>query len=259
MQLHHKILGKGEPLLILHGLFGSSDNWQTLGRRFAEKNTVFLIDLRNHGRSPHLPTHTYPELAEDLEQFLDEHYIHTCSVLGHSMGGKAAMQTALFYPERIEQLVVVDMAPRAYSGGHEQIFMAMRSLDLEHLDSRKVAEQELMEQISDKGIVQFLMKNLSRKSEGGFEWKPNLEILYRDYGAILAEMEDSGTPFPGRALFLKGERSNYVTPEDDNDIKLLFPKARISSIPSAGHWIHAEQPDLLFEEVRSFLDGSDGP
>jgi len=256
MELYHKVFGSGTPLLILHGLFGSSDNWQTLGKRFAEHHTVILMDLRNHGRSPHRPRHTYPEMAEDLEAFLDERHIHQCSILGHSMGGKAAMQAALFYPERIEKLVVVDMAPRAYSGGHEVIFQAMRGLPIGNLSSRKEAEARLLEQIPEKGIVRFLMKNLSRSQHNGFEWKFNLDVLYRDYSAILAAVEETGEPFTGETLFIGGGRSDYIQAEDEEEIKRLFPLAKISRIPEAGHWVHAEQPDLLYRQVRAFLAGN---
>ncbi len=256
MELYHKIFGRGEPLLILHGLFGSSDNWQTLGKRFAEQHTVILVDLRNHGRSPHLPRHTYPEMAEDLESFLDAKRIHRCAVLGHSMGGKAAMQFALFFPERIEKLVVVDMAPRAYSGGHESILQAMRGLPLASLSSRKEAETQLLQQIPEKDIVRFLMKNLSRSAHNGFEWKFNLDVLYRDYGAILAAVEETPEPYPGEALFIGGGRSTYIRPQDEADIHRLFPKAEIARIPDAGHWVHAEQPDRLYSRVRAFLDGN---
>lgn len=240
--------------MILHGFLGSSDNWQTLGRRFGESNTVFLIDLRNHGRSPHTSSHTYPELAEDLEAFMDEHFIQSCSLLGHSMGGKVAMQTALFIPERIHKLIVVDIAPKPYAGGHEEILQAMRSLVLDEISTRKEAEHLLQESIQDIGIVRFLMKNLSRDENGAFRWKVNLETLYRQYGEILKGVEKLHDPYPGPALFLKGEQSGYIREEDSPNMLELFPKAKVLSIPEAGHWVHAEQPDLLFDQVRIFLD-----
>jgi pimeloyl-ACP methyl ester carboxylesterase len=166
------------------------------------------------------------------------------------------MQFALFFPERIEKLVVVDMAPRAYSGGHESILQAMRGLPVTRLSSRKEAETQLLQQIPEKEIVRFLMKNLSRSPHNGFEWKFNLDVLYRDYGAILAAVEETGEPYAGETLFVGGSRSHYIQPEDEPDIKRLFPKAEIIRIADAGHWVHAEQPDLLYRRVRDFLDGN---
>ena len=149
MELYYKSFGNGEPLIILHGLFGFSDNWFSLGKRFAENHTVFLVDLRNHGRSPHSGEMDYGLMAEDLEAFMEQHFLSSCALLGHSMGGKVAMQTALFSPELVEKLVVIDMAPRAYAGGHEPLFRAMMSLRVEDYFRRRDVEEALSDQIKD--------------------------------------------------------------------------------------------------------------
>ena len=185
MELNHKTFGQGEPLVILHGLFGTLDNWQTMARRFAENYTVILVDQRNHGRSPHLPGHSYELLANDLKEFLEANWIYEANILGHSMGGKTAMQFAMDFPDMVEKLVVVDMGIKEYPAGHNEIFEALFSLDVSKLESRSVAQKHLVSKINNLGVVQFLMKNLSRKKEGGFQWKMNLQALYENYEKIL--------------------------------------------------------------------------
>ncbi len=252
MQLNYKTFGQGEPLIILHGLFGTLDNWQTLAKRWAEKYTVFLVDQRNHGRSPHVDEHNYLAMAEDLSTFMEDNWIHQAHILGHSMGGKTAMQFAVLYPEMVDKLVVIDIAPKVYPGGHEQIIEALNDLDVAHLEDRKVADAQLKTKIPLFGVRQFLLKNLTREKTGGYRWKMNLSALTKNYQAILQNIEPSEL-FEGAALFIKGETSPYIKEEDLPIIQAYFPNAQLKTIKKAGHWVHAEQPDSLFEIVSHFL------
>lgn len=249
--LNAKVLGQGPPLIILHGLFGTLDNWQTLGKRWAEDYTVFLVDQRNHGRSPHYDSHSYPLMAEDLAEFMAGEWLHEAVVFGHSMGGKTAMQLAMHQPDLVKSLIVVDILPKAYPGGHDQIFAALRSLPIDAITTRQEAEAHLAKTITEAGIRQFLLKNLSRKKEGGFQWKMNLEVLYRDYHQVLSKIE--GPTYEGPTLFIRGDRSHYITDADWPVTLDLFPEARLETVADSGHWVHAEQPKALYELVEKFL------
>ena len=251
--LNAKVVGDGPPLLILHGLFGSLDNWQTLARRFGESRTCHLLDLRNHGKSPHYDAHGYEEMAADVVTYLDARGTDAVAVMGHSMGGKAAMRLALDYPERVSQLIVVDMAPRAYVRGHDEIFAAMRRLPLTQNLSRAELDAHLSEEISEPGIRQFLLKNLRRTPEG-YAWKLNLGVIERDYPRILEAV--SGEPYEGPTLFIRGGKSGYVREADWPEISTLFPRAELVTVAGAGHWVHAEAPAVLAKEVEMWLGGS---
>ncbi len=260
MKLNYKTFGQGDPIIILHGLFGTLDNWQTIARQLAESHSVFILDQRNHGRSPHSDTHDYPALAEDLRQFMEAHWMYDgAHVIGHSMGGKTAMQFAFEHPDLVKKLVVVDIAPKAYPGGHFEIFEALQAMDLDNISDRKEAEALLAERIKEEDVRLFLLKNMTRKNPpsggqggGGFEFKMNLPVLWKHYPDILAAVE--GEPFEGESLFIVGGRSKHVTlPEDEGLIKKLFPNSEIKTIEGAGHWVHAEKPAELLELVRSFL------
>ncbi|MEL6969210.1 MAG: alpha/beta fold hydrolase [Bacteroidota bacterium] len=252
MQLNHKTFGQGPPLLILHGLFGTLDNWQTLGKRWAEQYTVVLIDQRNHGRSPHLDAHSYPLMAEDLKAFMEANWMYEATLLGHSMGGKTVMQLATHYPDMVEKMVVVDIGPKPYPGGHETIIQALNELPLEQINDRKEADAFLAERIADFGVRQFLLKNLTREKSGGYRWKMNLPVLTRDYQTILENIEAEET-YDGPSLFVRGAKSNYIQDGDLETIKESFPAANLVTIPDAGHWVHAEQPQALFDAVSTFL------
>ena len=251
--LNFKSFGQGDPLIILHGLFGMLDNWQTVAKRLAEHYTVFIVDQRNHGRSPHFPEMDYGLMANDLKEFLESQWVYKAHIMGHSMGGKTAMQFALDHPEMTEKLIVVDMSPKAYPGGHEAIFDALLALDLAKVEGRGDALSFLEGRIEEEGVRLFLMKNLSRQKTGGYVWKMNLSAIYQHYADILAPIE-SELPFEGECLFLGGEHSNYIQPDDHPNIHALFPQAHIQTIPQAGHWIHADQPQALIQAVRAFLD-----
>lgn len=252
MHLNYKTFGQGSALIILHGLFGMLDNWQTLGKRFAAQFTVFLVDQRNHGRSFHHPDFNYRLLAEDLRQFMEDHWIYKTHLIGHSMGGKTAMQFALDHPDMVDQLIVADIAPRAYEESHLSIIEALTALDLNAISDREEAAAVLEKRISSPGMVQFLLKNLTRDKAGTFHFKMNLPALKAHYADILAAVEGDQA-FEGETLFIRGENSNHILSSDWPLIQSLFPKAEMLSIPDAGHWVHADQPDVFFEATMNFL------
>ncbi len=252
MKLNYKTLGEGDPLIILHGLFGMLDNWQSISKKFAEHYQVYLIDQRNHGKSPHEDLIDYPSMAEDLYDFMFDHDIDQANILGHSMGGKTVMHFAHLYPEKVRRLIIVDIAPRAYKGSHHDIFEALYNVDLNLVETRTDAEQMIGQRIGEVEVRSFLLKNLKRKKEGGFEWKMNLHAIYRHYQDILIPLE-AEIPFVSPSLFIRGERSNYILEEDFSLIKDQFPEAEIITIDEAGHWVHADAPEELFNVVHNFL------
>lgn len=251
-KLNYKKQGEGQPVVIMHGLLGMLDNWQTFARKLAEEYEVYTLDLRNHGKSFHHPEMDYPIMAEDLAMFMDEHQLNSASVLGHSMGGKVAMQFAHHHPERVDKLIVADISPQRYTGGHQEIFDALMSVEPEKAEERSEIEEHLFSRIKNKAIVLFLMKNLSRSKEGGFRWKPNLPAIVDNYQHILNEIE-SDEQFQGKTLFLKGGKSGYITADSQKLIDHLFPQNYLKEIPKAGHWIHAEAPSETLKQVREFL------
>ena len=252
MDLNYKSFGQGDPLVILHGLFGTLDNWQTLAKQFAEHFTVFIVDFRNHGRSPHVDEHSYPLMAEDISNFMSDNWIYGANVIGHSMGGKAAMHLALEYPEQVNRLVIADIGMRENKAGHHTIFEAMFDLDLENLASRSVADKQLQTRIEEYGVRQFLLKNLTRRREGGYQWKMNLPVLRKNYQEILAAVETE-TTFDNPTLFIRGGNSDYVKDEDFPAIQAIFSDSILETVDNAGHWLHAEQPKVFYDKVLAFL------
>lgn len=253
LTLNHKSFGQGDPVIILHGLFGTLDNWQTVGKQLAEDYLVYLLDQRNHGRSPHVEGLTYPLMAEDLQAFLESNWMYESHIIGHSMGGKVAMQFALEYPDMVDKLVVVDIAPKSYVGGHEIIFKALLGLDLMKLEGRKEADDKLAEMgIEEFGVRQFLLKNLMRRKEGGYRWKMNLTEIYKHYADILKNIDGDGV-YEGETLFIRGEKSGYIQDADWAMVKARFPNARLETIANSGHWVHAEAPRELLRLVKDFL------
>lgn len=250
--LNYKVIGSGKPVIILHGLFGMLDNWLTFGKALAETHQVFLIDQRNHGNSPHTDEHSYTLMAEDVFQFCAQHHLHQVTLIGHSMGGKTAMQLALTHPELVETLIVIDMGVKQYSGGHETIFRALKALDLQTITSRKEAEDFLSEAISEPGVRQFLLKNLARDTDGAYHWKFNLKALSANYQQTLNALHGEPTFF-GKVNFIRGGNSGYIQDADWDTIEELFPTAKLYTIPGAGHWVHADQPKLLFDTVMDIL------
>lgn len=252
MELYYREFGQGSPVLILHGLFGFSDNWQTIAKGLSDQHLVLTPDLRNHGRSPWADTHTYPEMADDVQAFMEAHWMFSAAVVGHSMGGKVAMQLALSNPDRVEKLVVVDIAPGQASDNHSDIFRALNELDLSKITTRQEADDFLAARIPDFGTRQFLLKNITRTPEGGFTWKMNLPVLSRAYNDILAPV--GGDPFDKPALFVRGSRSDYIKDADFALIRSLFPQAELVTIEGAGHWVHADKPAELLSVLRDFLE-----
>ncbi len=239
-----------QALVILHGVFGSSDNWLTLGKRFAEHYHVYLVDQRNHGRSPHHDTFTYQAMADDLKEFLQAQEIYNPYIIGHSMGGKVSMLFALQNPERWEKLMVVDIAPRPYPVHHGKILEGLQAIDLSSLKSRRDADQQLAKFEPILGVRQFLLKNLYREDDG-FAWRINLPVIARDIEKISIEIEGEAVSKPTQ--FVRGLKSHYVSDEDKPHIQRLFPQSSFVDFPNAGHWIHAEKPDEFYEVVREFF------
>lgn len=254
MQLFHKEYpGPGKPLIILHGLFGMLDNWHNLARKFASQYHVFLLDLRNHGQSPHSDAMNYPLMADDLWEFMREQNIPQAYILGHSMGGKVAMEFALRFPEKCLKLVVVDIAPVKYKPGHNDIFKALFALDIANAEkSRKDLDEDMTPLIPEFGVRQFLLKSLERKEEGGYLWKFNLEAIHSHYDEILAELEGDRS-YGGPTLFIRGDNSPYVQDSALAQIEAFFPNYQLETIKDAGHWVHAEKPVELIELVRIHL------
>lgn len=252
MQLNFKTYGQGYPIIILHGLFGTLDNWQSVAKKLATEYLIYTVDQRNHGRSPHAPNMSYKIMAEDLKEFMEQQWIHKAVILGHSMGGKTAMQFALDFPDMVEKLIVVDISPLSNKSGHDLIFEALLSLDLKKINNRKEADDFLALKIPEFEVRQFLLKNLTRNKSGEYYWKMNLPAITEHYDEILAEV-DAIDPFDGKTLFVKGGKSNYLRKEELSAYKKFFPEAQLQLIENAGHWVHADQPDLLIESVQNFL------
>jgi len=251
-KLNYTTCGSGDPIIIMHGLFGMLDNWQTIAKKLAEDYMVYILDLRDHGKSEHTSEFNYPVLAQDIAEFLEAEWIHEAYILGHSMGGKTALQLVKDYPDLVEKLIVVDIGIKAYVGGHEIILKAMSSVPIEKVESRKEVEEHLSGYISEPGIRLFLMKNLTRNKEGGYRWKMNLNLLIKHYQDILAgivfdEVVDTPT------LFIRGGKSSYILEEDIETISNHFEDIKLETVEGAGHWVHAEQPNELLSIVRSFL------
>jgi len=255
MKLNYKEYGEGKPLVILHGLFGSLDNWLSLAKTFAQTHRVFLVDARNHGKSPHSDSHSYAEMAEDVFEFFHDHQLKNATLIGHSMGGKTAMRFAADHANLLEKLIIVDMGVKQYPVHHDLIIRSMQALDLNRISSRKEAEEFLERMLNeDKNVVQFLLKNIYRKkTEDGsvsYAWRFNLDV-------IAADIEEMGMPtLQGTSietLFLNGTRSNYVRETDRPEILKLFPNAFFSSLET-GHWVHAEDAEGFVGVVRSFVD-----
>lgn len=253
MKLHSNIIGEGKPLLILHGFLGMNDNWKTLGNEFTEAGfQVHLIDQRNHGRSPHSDTFNYLELAKDVKEYMDDHGLKNVILMGHSMGGKTAMTAAALFPHLVEKLVVVDIAPKYYAPHHQQILEGLTAIDEAHLTSRGDAEDLLAKYIREKGVRMFLLKNLFWKTKDRLGLRLNLKALKHNIEELGQELPANYT-FNKPTLFIKGEKSNYITSEDEALIGRHFSEAKIKSIPGAGHWVHAENKEAFFEAVIDFL------
>lgn len=258
--LHHKIYGGNAPystgkpvLFILHGLFGTLDNWHNIARQLSGEFTVISVDQRNHGRSFHSPDMDLELMADDLKILADHLGISEFHLLGHSMGGKVALTFVQRHPGLVEKLVIADIAPKAYASGHDSIFEAMLRLPISELNSRQEAEEHLAEDIAQEGVRLFILKNIERRDEGGFRWKLNLDAIHLNYDRILVAVEPDW-PYSGPVLFMRGASSHYITDEDMLHIPDHYPYAQFVSIPNAGHWLHADNPTAFIHQLEYFLN-----
>ena len=250
--LHSKVFGEGKTLVILHGLFGMLDNWQALAKQFGQFFETHIVDQRNHGKSFHAEAHNYELMCADLMNYLDVRGLDKVSLLGHSMGGKTAMMFAAKFPERVEKLVVVDIAPKYYAPHHQEILAGLNAVENAKVQSRKEADKLLSQHFSELGIRQFLLKNLYWRTKEDLAFKCNLDVLSKEIQNVGEAIFDTAV-FTEPTLFIDGETSNYILEEDVELIERHFPDAEIVEIANAGHWVHAENPQDFFDEVSRFL------
>ena len=253
MRLFSKIFGdKGQDLIIIHGLFGMSDNWKTLGKQFSKHYRVHLIDLRNHGRSPHSEEFNYDVMCEDILEYIKNNKIIMPIILGHSLGGKVAMKFAFTHEAKIEKLIVADMAPRRYNTDfHQNLLSTLYRLPLENFEKREEIDKLLASTYEDKGMRLFLLKNLYRNEKKEFAWRFNIEVLLEKVSNIQeADFIKGVCDVPTH--FIRGGNSNYITTEDKLIINKHFSDFSIATIEGAGHWLHAEKPECFYDEVMGF-------
>lgn len=256
--LHSKIYGQEQtttPLLVFHGLFGMLDNWGSFGKEMGEFFPVHLIDLRNHGKSFHSIEMSHDDLAHDILHYMDFHNLQKVNLLGHSLGGKAVMQFAIKYPLKVEKLIVVDIAPKAYPPHHQGIIKALESVDFERANTRKEVEEILKQYIPETSVIQFLAKNLYWTDDKKLNWRFNLKTLSEKYSQFVSNAIKFGI-FTGETLFISGAKSNYILPQDEFSIKQQFPNSSIVTIKNAGHWVQAENPTDFNQVVKDFLQKS---
>ncbi len=251
MKLNFRTLGEGDPVVILHGFFGSADNWQTIGKELSQNFKVYLVDQRNHGLSPHDDTFDYDVMTADLLELFQDENLDKAVVIGHSMGGKTAMNFATEYPEKVEKLIVVDIGPKQYPPHHENIFNGFRAVDLAKVETRKDADDQLATIIPDMGVRQFILKSLTRGDQG-FEWRINLDALEKNAHEVGRAL-DAGDVYSGATLFIGGATSDYIKTEDHDLILNHFPQAKIEMVEGSGHWVHAEKPKELLSLVNDFI------
>ncbi len=252
VQLNTKKLGNGKPIFILHGLFGSLDNWQTIANELLKHFTIYLIDLRNHGKSPHTHDMTYKLMSEDIQKLMLDEKLEKINIIGHSMGGKVCYQLLNDISNQIEKAMIIDIAPKRYKGGHDEVFKAMFSLDLDRLTKRSDAEFIISQYIPEKSVQQFILKNLDRQSDHCFEWKFNLETLYNEYDKICEEIIfDKVCNAPTRII--SGSLSQYVTQAEIDKMKTHFSNLSWHIVEDSGHWVHAEKPKEMLDEITSFF------
>jgi esterase len=251
MKLFSRTLGEGQPLLILHGLFGNSDNWQTHAKRMSEHFQVILVDQRNHGHSPHDAEMDYDVLAHDLYELIAEQGLRDVLLIGHSMGGKTIMRFAQQYNFLVDKMIVADMGIKQYPPHHDSVFRGLFAVDVAHCPGRKEAEERMMEHIPDAATRQFLLKSLYWKEPGKLAWRFNLPVLFEQREKLMSAIPNER--IEAQTLFLRGGRSQYVADEDIAVIKALAPFAEFDTIEDAGHWLHAEAPDVFIEKSLSFF------
>jgi pimeloyl-ACP methyl ester carboxylesterase len=250
MELFYREMGEGQPLVILHGLFGFSDNWQTQAKKFSDYYRVILVDLRNHGHSPWSDAFSYALMVEDLKSLFDSLNLRDVILLGHSMGGKVAMHFAQKYEDRLNKLIVVDMGVKSYPLHHEHILKACHEIDLTKLSARSEAEAILKQFIDSDGVRQFLLKNLYWMEKGKLSWRVNFPVLEREMSEILSALPEKEVLTS--TLFIRGELSNYILDSDIPILESYFPDSQLISVENAGHWVHAEAPEAFVDAVLGF-------
>lgn len=255
MKLFYRHFGEGQPLIILHGIFGISDNWVTIGRKLAEKFEVFIPDQRNHGQSPHSSTFNYYSLVDDLYEFIEDHQLINPIIIGHSMGGKVAMYFVLDNPSKVEKLIVVDISARHYPPRqeHMKIIQTMNSVDFDTVTKREDVEQIISQTINSHRIKMFVMKNLYRIGKNRLSWRLNVKDIYENIDNVF-EGVSSPYSFEKPSLFIKGGKSDYIIEEDKDPILEMFPLAQFTTIEGASHWVHADKPDELCATFSAFLN-----
>jgi esterase len=249
--IHFKKYGQqGEPLVVIHGLFGSSDNWHSIAQSLSEHFTLYCLDLPNHGKSAALENAAYDTMANTINTWMEQEGIKNCFMLGHSMGGKVAMQFASQFSEKVKRLIVADIAPVSYESSHHVIFDGLKAIDLERIQNRKEADTILSRFVETLGVRQFLLKSLI-KTEQGFSWQINIDNLFHNYAQIRS-IPPFKKAYEGDTLFIKGEHSDYIQAEHKDAILTWFPKAQVKMIPATGHWLHAEKPLPFTSLVKRF-------
>jgi esterase len=253
MKLYFRKYGTGQPLIILHGLFGQSDNWNSLAKQFGENGfEVFVVDQRNHGLSPHSEEWNYKTMSEDIHELIMDNHLSDVVLIGHSMGGKTAMQYALDHCAELNKLIIADIAPKYYPQHNQDVINALNAVDFSKIKTRKEAENILAEYISDFGTKQFLLKNLYWKDDGELSWRFNLKVItekIENVGIEISADENCDVP----TLFIRGERSDYILDKDLDQIQELFPRSMLETVSGAGHWLHADKPKEFFDAVIRFL------
>lgn len=252
MKLFFRKYGTGKPVIILHGLFGQSDNWNTIGKKLSENGLeVYLTDLRNHGLSPHDPEFNYDVLSDDVHELIISEKIAGATLIGHSLGGKTAMQLAADHPESLHKLIVIDIAPREYRPAHNAVIQALQAVNIEHLKNRNEADERLSNYISDFSTKQFLLKNIYRNENGTFDWRFNLTAISNNIQEVNRALRFSNITVP--SLFIYGQKSEYISDSDIKEISLRIPNVIFAKVENAGHWVHADKPDKVIEHILSFL------
>ena len=266
MGLFYRKLGKGDKnLVIVHGLYGSSDNWLTVARQLMDLYQVYIVDQRNHGQSPHSNMMDYDVMAEDLKEFMSEAQIKSANLMGHSMGGKTAMCFALKYPDMVDKLIVVDIAPKPYGSNgnyahitndHKNIVKALLSVNPKEHTSRSSIDKFLKDKITNDMVRSFLLKNISRDKDGLLQWKLNISAIAENLDFIMDGFSGRDELYgeEKEVFFIRGANSAYILEEDMQNVRKFFPSAQLTTIPNAGHWLHAEQTELFIKSVRYFLD-----
>jgi len=253
MKLHSQIIGKGQPIVILHGFLGMGDNWKSISKKLAKDNyEVHLPDARNHGKSPHSKHFSYELMNQDLKTYFNDHNLKNVILIGHSMGGKTAMHFASKYPEFVKKLIVVDISPKHYQPHHDDILDSLKQLQSNKLNSRTEAEEILKAKIKDQGVRLFLLKNLKRESDNTLSLKPNIDAFSNNRDEIGKSLPENYS-FDGPTLFIKGENSSYIQNEGFKEIAIHFSNFKIESIHNSGHWVHAENPDAFLDKTIGFI------